>query len=332
MDYSAAMLGFKQFQLAYIAVKIGLPKLLARGPMRIEQIAEATGIPAHRLARLLRALVWSEVLKTHPDGGYTLDHAGSELVDDRPLGLAEDLRFHGEFLYRTYGELHDYLLTGQVPFQRAFGMGVFDRLAGDPDLARVYTAPMAEWSSEISAAIAGHLALDGTRTIMDIAGGTGRLLIDVLKVRSEASGVMLDLPYMQDQVTRTIAAEGLSSRCTFEPCDIFKSIPADADIYMLKWILHDFADGESVRILGNIAAAMSKTARLLIIERLLPEAISPDTELIEGDLNMLCLSGGAERTLEEYRALCVRAGLKLVDCTQVRPSDGFCVMTVTARP
>lgn len=331
MDFSAAMLGFKQFQLCFAAIKLDLPKHLSKGPLRPDQLSDLTKTPVDRLGRLLRALVWCEVLKQLDDGSYALAAAGSELVDDRPLGLAEDIRFHGEFLYHSYGRLEQYLRSGEVPFERAHGIGIFDYLARHSELAETYTAPMAEWSKEVSATVAAHPALADAMRITDIAGGTGRLLIDILNQRTNARGVIVDLPYMQTRVTETIAAEGLASRCAFQAGDIFNSVPGGADVYLLKWILHDFSDEESVRILRNIATAMSGESRLLIVERLLPESISPETELVEGDLNMLCLSGGTERTIEEYRRLCEKAGLKLADSTRIDRSDGFHVMEVIRR-
>lgn len=328
MDYSAAMLGFKQFQLAYAALKIGLPALLAKGPRTGEQIARATGIPLERLARLIQGLIWCDILRQTETKAYALTAAGSELVDDRPRSISEDLRFHGEFHYRAYGELVHYLQTGQIPFTQAHGIGIFDSISADPRLAKLYTSEMGDRCSDYSPAIAALPQLNGAQTIMDIAGGTGQLLVDILRIRPDARGIVFDLPYMQAAVEGRIQETGLSGRCTFQTGDIFKSIPAGIDVYLLKWILHDFTDDQSRTILRNISEAMSPSSRLLIIERLMPQTITPETDLIEGDLNMLCLSGGAERTLEAYRELCAAAGLELRDSIPVDTYYGFHAMTV----
>lgn len=329
MDFSAAMLGFKEFQIAFTAIKIGLPALLAREPRTSAQLAQSTGIPETRLLRLLHAMVWCDILKITEDGSYALAPAGSELVDDRPNSTSDDFRFQGEFLYRAFGEMHQFLLDGSIPFNTAHGQGIFESLAANPELARLYAIPMAQRCTEYSGKIAQHSALDGAKTIADVAGGAGQLVIDILKHRTTCRGMILDLPYIREPATSAIAAAGLSDRCQFKPCDIFRSIPTGADLYLLKWILHDFDDAQCVTILKCLADAMANSGRLIIIERLLPNRISSETGLVQGDLNMLCLSGGAERTLDQYRNLCNQARLKLGECSEVETYYGFHMMQVS---
>lgn len=329
MDFSAAMLGFKQVSLAFAAVKIGLPKLLNKAPMSVEQIARATGLPADRLDRVLRGLVWCDVLKILDDGRYALAPAGSELVDDRANSLSDDIRFQGEFLYRAFGELYEYLVDGRIPFNRAHGIGIFEHLGKNPDLAHLYAAPMAQRCTEYSDIVAKHPLLDEVKTFVDVAGGLGQLLIDVLKHRTQATGVIFDLLYMRPQAQEAIARAGLGDRCKFEAGDFFQSVPAGAEMYFLKWILHDFSDEPATAILRSIAAAMSPSSRLLIIERLMPPRITCETGLMQGDLNMLCLSGGAERTLDQYRDLCKSAGLTVGSATQVETAYGFHLIEAT---
>src|SRR5262249_51519362 len=107
-----------------------------------------------------------------------------------------------------------------------------------------------------------------------------------------------------------IRAAGAAGRCGFEPCDFFQSVPKGADLHVLKFILHDWTDDECVRILQRCREALAAGGRLLVVEMLVPEEIRPDFVMLM-DLNMLVMTGGRERTQEEFGRLFERSGFRL---------------------
>jgi SAM-dependent methyltransferase len=329
-DFSSLFLAFKQFQLAFTAVKIGLPKILHHGPKTLMEIAQATHLDERRLLRVLRGLVWSGILASDENGRYSLSEAGAALVSDDPRSQAQGIRFQGEFFYRAWGSLHEYLLTGEIPFERAHGIGQFELLKQDENLACLYSDPMAARSSEYSDAVARRPVFDAAELVVDVGDGTGRLLLDILRVRPRIRGIVFDLAVLQRRANELINQSGLSDRCRFVAGDMFDEIPSGGNVYLLKWILHDWDDQRAILILQNCVKAMTKDSRLLILERLMPERITSFTGLVQADLNMLCSTGGAERTLDEYRALLAQGGAELVSSNQVENYYGF--VALEARP
>ena len=110
------------------------------------------------------------------------------------------------------------------------------------------------------------------------------------------------------------ARPGSPARCAFEPGDFFESVPRGADLQVLKFILHDWTDEECVRILANCRKALEPGGRVLIVEMLVPPEIRPDFVMLM-DLNMLVVTGGRERTEEEFGRILSQAGFRLARVT-----------------
>jgi hypothetical protein len=99
-------------------------------------------------------------------------------------------------------------------------------------------------------------------------------------------------------------------RVDFQGVNFFESLPTGFDLYLLKSILHDWNDQDAIRILKVLCDSMSSTSKLMVIERLIPESPRQDPTTIWLDLHMLCITGGQERTLQEYHRLFREAGLR----------------------
>jgi orsellinic acid C2-O-methyltransferase len=100
-------------------------------------------------------------------------------------------------------------------------------------------------------------------------------------------------------------------------------VPAGADAYILKSVIHDWDDEQSLNIFGNCRAAMNDAARLLVIEPTVPERVgssSHDGVIVGSDLNMLVMSGGRERTEAEFRALLEASGLRIARIVTAPPT------------
>jgi hypothetical protein len=134
------------------------------------------------------------------------------------------------------------------------------------------------------------------------------------------------LPYWDstlDAAKSRFADEDLSSRCELIAADLTQSVPAGADVYMLKHVLHGYQDADAVTVLRNCRAVIPQNGSLLVIEFILPPLVSHADPQLEGrlmsDLNMLAVTGGRERSEREWRALLEAAGFIL---TRVFPVGG----------
>lgn len=152
--------------------------------------------------------------------------------------------------------------------------------------------------------------------MVDVAGGVGHVLLAVLRQHAQLQGVVFDRPHAQSLATAAISRAALAARCRFVAGDFFQSVPAGADLYLLKSVLHDWDDAAALAILRRCREAMAPGARLSVVERLMPERIlpsAPHRALARSDLNMLVGPGGRERSLAEYTELLAQAQLQVTE-------------------
>jgi len=131
----------------------------------------------------------------------------------------------------------------------------------------------------------------------------------LLEANPALRGTILERADVVPRAEAALAKRGLASRCRAVAGDFFDSVP-EADLYILKVILHDWDDQQSVNILHNCARAMRPNGRVVLVERVVPEHGDPG-EAALSDLNMLVLLPGRERTASEFIRLFRAAGLKL---------------------
>ena len=205
--------------------------------------------------------------------------------------------------------------TGDIGFRHAFGADQQSYLATHPEFATLFNAAMLSGTQGVNAEIGAHYPFGNFGWIVDVGGGIGTLLLPILDRHPEMRGTIFELPHVTAQARERIAAAGLGARCDAVEGDALITIPAGADAYLMKFVLHNRTDDEAVAILHNCHHAMPAHAKLLIIERVLPERIDPNDALARenllADINRMVTGGGRERSEAEYRALLARAGLRL---------------------
>jgi len=148
------------------------------------------------------------------------------------------------------------------------------------------------------------------KSIVDIGGGNGMLMMAVLDAAPAAKGIVFDEGYVVTETQKIIDKKGMGERCTIEAGSFFNSIPQNADAYIMKMILHDWDDEKSLKILKNCGNAMKPESKLLILESVIPGTNIPHPGKFM-DINMLAMTGGMERTEKEFATLLKKAGLKL---------------------
>lgn len=318
----AAMLqmisGFWISRAIYIVAKLGIADHLADGPKTADEIAAATGAHAGAIYRILRALSSVGVLTEEADRRFGLTPLSETLRTDAPGSLRAFATVElGEEHYPAWGELLYSVKTGGIAFDKHFGMPIWEFFAKNPENARTFDDAMTNVSLAVKDAVLASYDASSIRKLVDIAGGHGSLLASILKANSEMRGVLFDLPNVVEGAKKRMEAEGLSDRCEVVAGNFFESVPEGADAYILKWIIHDWDDERSIAIFKNIRRAMAEGGKLLLVEAVVPEGGEPHFSKFI-DLNMLVMTGGRERTEEEYRLLLEAGGFKL---TKVIPTE-----------
>jgi DNA-binding transcriptional ArsR family regulator len=298
--------------------RLGIADALADGPALPAELAARLGADERSLARLLKATLDVGLFAACDDGRYALTSLGELLRGDvkgslRRLAIVST----GEWRWRAYGYLGHALRTGEPGFVPAYGCRFWEYLANHPQEAASFAETMSRVSTLRDAVLASAYDFSDVRCLVDVGGGHGSLLCAVLARHPHVRGVLFDLPSVLEGAGEQLLTAGLGERCQAVAGDFLDAVPPDGDAYLLSWVLHDWDDETAVRILRNCRAAMSDTARLLLVELVVPAADDPApapgvARLVkQTDLEMLAVVGGRERTAAEYGELLARAGFSL---------------------
>jgi SAM-dependent methyltransferase len=309
--------GFWVSRAIYAAAKLGVADLVADAPKSVAELAAATETHAPSLYRVMRALASVGIFAQDADARFAQTPLSATLLTDAPgslrwLAMTE----LGEEHYPAWEELLHSVKTGERAFDRHFGKPVWEFYAENPENARIFNDAMTGTTGMITEAVLGAYDFSALRRIVDVGGGHGELLASILKATPQASGILFDAPQVVSGAGARLEAAGVAGRCEIVGGDFFESVPSGADAYTMKWILHDWDDEQSTRILKNIRRAVTDDGRLLVIEAVIPAGDEPHFGKFI-DLNMLVMTGGRERTADEFSALFAASGFRL---TRVVPT------------
>ena len=302
--------GYWTTQALYVAAKLGIADLLIQGPRSADDLAQATKVHASSLYRLLRGLASLGVFAEDDLARFSLTPLAECLRSDT-LGSQRALAImSGEEHYRAWGELLYSVQTGKTAFDKLYGMPVFDFLSKNLEQAKTFDAAMVGVHGRETAAMTDAYDFSGIAVLADIGGGNGSLLTTVLKKYPAMRGILYDMPGVTERAKANLHAAGVADRCQVIGGNFFESIPAGADAYLMRHIIHDWDDEKATTILRNVHQAMGKEGRLLLVEGVIPPGNDPCFGKLL-DLTMLTLPGGKERTEEEYRTLFKAGGFQL---------------------
>ena len=301
-------------QAISVAVRLRLPDLLIHEPQTVQTLAQSTSCNAQSLLRLLRALTSIDVVSQHDDGRFELTELGALLRSDTPDSLAAWAEFSGTRSWAAWSQLAECVRSGQSVRRQSTGADGFEHLEVDPDAALLFNRAMVSLTNSVAAALVREGDFSGVKCLADVGGGLGQLLSSVLLAYPTMRGILFDMAHATQTAGAQLAAAGVATRCEVVTGSFFDAIPEGADAYLLKSILHDWNDEDCAQILVNCSKAMLPHARLMIIERMMPEQLSVcphDQGVARSDLNMLVGNGGCERTQEQYRVMLQKVGLRM---------------------
>lgn len=295
----------------HIAAELGLSDIIGSRSLTAADIAERDGLHGPSLERMLRYLSAYGVFREGSDGTFRNSPLSDVLRHDSAKSIRPNLRRIGQAWWKAAGNLEHSIRTGESAFTDANGLPFFDYLAQYPDQQARFDEGMAQISDADDAAIADAYDFSRFAKIVDVGGGRGGLLAQILARAPAASGVLFDQHQVVNTTTRLHRA-GLLDRCELVGGDFFSSVAPGGDCYVIKGVLHDFSDDECVTILSNMRQQIPESGVVLVADRILPFSGDGPHPNLTMDLQMMVLLSGRERTAESWSEIFGHAGLELV--------------------
>jgi hypothetical protein len=294
------------------AAKLGIADVLANGPLPAGEVAGRVGADPESTFRLLRTLSGYGVFRNVGDDRFALTPMGDSLREDAPDSMRGMAVLLGHpTLWEEWGGLLSSVRTGEASLPKLRGMGAYEFLTSDPEFASVFFDGMRSMSESECDPLVAAYDFTQFRQIVDVVGGRGTLLASILSQATQARGVLYDSELATADAPRILGAAGVADRTDITIGGYFGKLPAGADAYVMKHILHDFTEDACLTMLGNVREAIADNGKVLVVEYVL----QGNNERHLGnliDLWLMVLLGAKERTLPQYTEMLAKAGLKVV--------------------
>lgn len=292
----------------YAAAELGISDQLTDGPMSIEELAGKCGAHAPSLYRMMRALASVGIYHEMEDGRFGLTPM-AELLRSGAMNSVARL-FNVQWNDEAWIYFLDGVRSGKSPFIAAHGRPIFEWLKEHPQEERVLMEANAVKAAVSHSVIIDAYDFSGLGTLVDVGGGNGSLMAEILAANPNMKGIVADISPVIDEAGELIRTRELEDRCTALECNFFESIPRGGDAVILSNVLHDWDDKRCGIILRTCARAQKPGDILLVVESIIPPGNEPSIAKLL-DLEMFVITGGMERTESEYRSLLESSGYDL---------------------
>jgi acetylserotonin O-methyltransferase len=301
---------FRHSKTMFTAVSLGVFDRLREGPASAAELADALGLDAGALERLLDGCAALRLVRK-TDGLYANEAvAETYLCSAGAHSMHGYIRYSDEALYPMWGHLGDAIREGTNRWDQTFGPkgGLFHHFFRTDAAMRDFLLGMHGFGMQTSPKVVAAFDLSRFRVLADLGGATGHLAIAACERYPELRAVVFDLPRVCALAREQVAASAARERISVVPGDFFEDELPEADLYYTGRILHDWGEEKIARLLRRMFERLPEGGGVLIGEKLLHEdGVGPLVVNMQS-INMLICTEGRERTLSDYRRLLEAAG------------------------
>jgi SAM-dependent methyltransferase len=290
----------------HTAATLNIAEHISAGIDEIEDLAAAAGCDAYALHRMLTYLVEHGIFEEPSPGRFQLNEAARRLLDP-VLKMSLNLDGLGSRFANIWSGLLDYTRTGVSPYPAIFGLPFWEDLDAHPKMAANFDeiiGPAGHGKPNPDFQISG--GWESIKTVVDVGGGTGAMLAEILRLRPHVRGILVDQPKTVSRSDKIFQVAGVEERVMTVGQSFFDPLPTGADLYLLRGIINDWPDQETAAILSRCAEAARPNGRVVVLK-----SISPDGAPRRLEIEML-LIGGKQRSVSEFRELARGAGLEII--------------------
>jgi C-methyltransferase len=311
----------------HAVAELGIANLIGDGPISAPDVARSAGVSSEYLGRCLRFLSAYGVFEETSPGWFRATALSEVMRDDHPKSMRPILRMVSGEWWDAVGRLPEIVRSGRSGIELGHGQGrtLFDVLKESPELQPLFDDGMSAISRMDDETLAGAYDFSGEGVVVDLAGGEGGFLQEILRRNPRRDGVLFEQPHVlaKAKVFDEYVRNGRARLC---PGNLFEVLPAPADIYVIKGTLDGFADRDAIAILSNCASFMITSYKLLVIEQLIPPWNAPHLNKSK-DMVMMTLLGGKQRTIDEWREMLSSIGFR--SCRVLTTPTPYTVLEVT---
>ena len=294
-----------------VTAELGIADILKESPLTAEELAVKTSTHAGALQRMMRVLASNDIFKERKDGRFVMTPLAEALCEGENTMKHMIIHHQNPAHWAMFGEMMEIIKTGESVSDKVLGMEAFEFLATHPERNATFNRAMSDSSKLLAAAVLSVYNFSRFKQIIDIGGGQGYLLGSVLYKNKDLHGILFDQPHVVNLAKDTFDYFGVNERVEILAGSFFESIPDTADAYIMKSIIHDWSDDDSIRILSNIHRFMPNNARLLLIESIIEKGNDPSFAKMLDLLMLVVKKGGKERTIGEFEDVLSRSGFRM---------------------
>ncbi|KAH9313415.1 hypothetical protein KI387_044049 [Taxus chinensis] len=304
------------------AVLLGIPDIIARqapnATLSLSQIA--AHLPSEKpdlncLFRILRFLVAKKFFRAETamsteegvdvEMRYGLTPASKWLVKDGVSMAAMLLMQNDRTSVAPWHHFNECVVKGGVAFEKANGAHIWEYASAHPDYNDLFNSAMAcNANIVMKAVLSKYQGFRSLNSLVDVGGGTGTAVAEIVKAYPAIKGFNYDLPHVVATAPHLPGVKHIGG-------DIFKSVPS-ADAVFMKWIMHDWPDEDCVKILKQCRKAIGERGKVIIVDVVLDSrekaALDPNLGIVFDLVMIAHSSGGKERTEEEWKKVLEEGG------------------------